>query len=59
MIHECEDPLCSVLTMGRYCVDHDRQTGRAHSSRRPGRLLLLSVLTTAAAAVGGLLLRRV
>jgi len=54
MVHACAYPDCDVLTMGRFCLDHERQ--RRRRRRLPvARVAQGSVLI--AAGIAGAVLR--
>ena len=44
LVHECQDPACSTLTMGRYCLVHEHVEPQSRRS--------LAVAAAAAALAG-------
>lgn len=57
MIHTCAAPGCGTLTLGEYCIEHERQEPAGPESRS-GRALhaFRAAFPVAAAAVMGALL---
>ena len=51
MVKPCSMPDCNVLTMGRYCIEHD------HAQPRRRRWTRIAVITLLAGTVGGIVLR--
>jgi hypothetical protein len=54
MVHACAAEDCNVLTMGRFCVEHEQQELTSHR-RSPARFATAFVLI--AAGVAGATLR--
>jgi hypothetical protein len=51
MVNPCSMPACSVLTMGRYCIEHD------HQQHRRRRWAGIAIVTLLAGTIGGVVLR--
>ena len=51
MVKPCSRRDCSVLTMGRYCIEHD------HQQHRRRRWMGIAAVTLLAGTIGGVVLR--